>query len=195
MLLSELITETYVQTLRPDLVAETTAAVKSATLLAHNSDFYARDLYENGVVFDESLFIQSLSVGVIPNYRKINYIRLYDAVGQSPGPMLEILTPDQIFDAYGVDKVNIAYEAGTQIEIRGGVPFQHILVGAYVTPDITNLGYNSWVADSYPYAIIYSAARIVLYASGNLELGNKMRELAAEQLQEMQFSSIALRGE
>ncbi len=195
MLLSELIDETYTQTLRPDLVDRTTAAIKSATLFAHHSDFFARDLYENGIVFDESLFIQSLAIGVIPSYRKIKYIRAYDNLNSVAGEHFTILTPEELIDDYGLDKTDVAYEAGTNIEIRGSTAFQHLLIGAYVSPTVTDAGYNSWVADNFPYAIIYSAARIVLTNTKDYEGAKAMKVLADEQLLEMRNSALAVKGE
>jgi len=44
MSLAQLSTDVIALTKRPDLVAETTLAVKMATLKAHNSDYYPRDL-------------------------------------------------------------------------------------------------------------------------------------------------------
>ena len=46
MTLAELIAEVYLLTNRPDRVAMTTSAVKAATLKAHKSDFFSKDIHE-----------------------------------------------------------------------------------------------------------------------------------------------------
>ena len=69
---TELMTEVYAVTKRPDLSAETALAVKSATLKLHQSDFYFKDLFETGISFTESSFIQTLDIKtVIPRFRAL----------------------------------------------------------------------------------------------------------------------------
>ena len=51
---TELCNDVYTMTKRPDLVAETKLAVKAATLKAHQSDFYPKDIYETGIQFSRS---------------------------------------------------------------------------------------------------------------------------------------------
>ena len=48
---SDLLSDVYAVTNRPDLVADTKLAVRTATLKAHRSDFYPKDLFETGLTF------------------------------------------------------------------------------------------------------------------------------------------------
>jgi hypothetical protein len=59
MTLAELIQEVYSLTGRPDRVAETNSAFKSATLKAHQSDYYYKDLLEAGTVFPSAEYLQT----------------------------------------------------------------------------------------------------------------------------------------
>ena len=63
MTFDELVEEVFLITARRDLVAETNSAVKAATLKAHKSDFYSKDIFETGVEFDTFSFRQSLKCG------------------------------------------------------------------------------------------------------------------------------------
>lgn len=195
MLLSEMIDEVYTETNRPDLIAETSSAVRAATLLAHHSDFYPRDLYETGIQFDTAAFQQSLDVSIIPQYRKIKYLRKYDNIGSTPGTFLTILTPAELLDSYGVNKENVAYEAGAAIDMRSDTLLQYMLLGAYVSPLVTSLNFNSWVADNYPWIIIYKAASAVSTSVGNLERANSSKKLFEEQFSTFHAFALATVGE
>ena len=52
--LTDLCADVYTITNRPDLINETKLAVKAATLKMHQSDYYYRDLLEQGITFDTS---------------------------------------------------------------------------------------------------------------------------------------------
>jgi hypothetical protein len=58
MTLAELIAEVYTLTGRPDLVAETSAAVRKATLKMHSVDFFYRDLQEKIITFTTPAYKQ-----------------------------------------------------------------------------------------------------------------------------------------
>ena len=57
---SDLVTEVGTITGRPDRVAEIESAIKSATLKAHNSDYFYKDIFETGIAFTTSDFYQQL---------------------------------------------------------------------------------------------------------------------------------------
>lgn len=195
MLLSGLIDEVYTETNRPDLIAETSSAVRAATLLVHHSDFYSRDLFETGIKFDTAAYQQSLEVGIIPQYRKIKYLRKYDNIGSVPGSFLTILTSAELLDSYGVNKENVAYEAGSAINMRSNTLLEYMLLGAYVSPFVTSLNFNSWIADNYPWTIIYKAASTVSTSVGNLERANSSKKLFEEQFSTFQAFALATVGE
>ena len=58
MTLNELIAEVYTITNRPDLVAQTLMAVRSATLKLHQSDYYYKDIFETGFQFTSAEYLQ-----------------------------------------------------------------------------------------------------------------------------------------
>lgn len=182
MTFEELLEEVYTLTNRPDLVNETKSAVKAATLKAHTSDFYSRDIYETGVSFDESKYIQSLDYYcLICNFRALKYLRRVDSDTDTAGTFIDIITPEEVLDSYGQGKVDVAYVAGRNLEIRSACSFQYALLGAYVLPIVTETGYSSWVAAQFPYAIIYEAARVVFKTIGYDEQSAQFNLLVAEE--------------
>ena len=105
--------DVYTITNRPDLVAETKLAVRSATLKAHQSDFYPRDIVESGIQFLSSDYIQQFNVyDIFPLYRALKYLRRYDSSGTgSAAEFYEILTTGEVLDSDGNYRTGIAYIA------------------------------------------------------------------------------------
>ena len=182
--LASIVADVYTLTNRPDLVGETALAVKAAVIKAHQSDDYIKDFAEYSIAFSASDYFQSLDYkSVIPLWRKPRYIRKYDASGSSPGLMLTYIEPEKVVDEYNASRQNVFYVAGSNIQIRTSDSCQYFLVGAYVNPDVTATGFNSWIANDHPFAIIYEAAAIVFKTIGYDEQVPIYRQMVAEQLQ------------
>lgn len=187
-----LITEVYNLTNRPDLVNETKSAVKAATLKAHHSDFYSKDIYETGIQFETPGYIKSLDYpSLISNFRALKYIRRVTDANDDFGTFIEVLTPDALLDSYGCNKSDVAYVAGRIIEIRSAVQFDKILLGCYVSPLVGDATYNSWVAELFPFTIVYEAARVVFKTIGYDEQSAQYERLTAEQFAMLKMSALA----
>ena len=194
--LAELCADVYTITNRPDMVGETQLAVRAATLKLHQSDFYFKDLFETGIKFDISAYIQQFDVKtVIPLFRALKYIRRYDTSGSgAPAEYYEILNPGELLDSYKRDKVGVAYCAGTVVNIKSKNLLQNALLGVYINPDITLTGYTSWIATDHPFAIIFEAARLLFKQIGFDEMSASFDKLANEQLVELKMSNIQAVG-
>ena len=192
MTLTELIAEVYLITTRPDLDGMTKSAVKAATLKAHQSDYYSKDIFETGIQFDTAAFTQQLDyINLFSNFRSFKYLRRVEDQNDDMGTFFDIIAVDEVLDSYGRNRTDIAYVAGRVIEIRASVEFQFGLLGCYVNPIITDAGYLSWVAEQHPYFIIHEAARQVFKAIGQMEESNGQRELVAEQLLALRASGLS----
>lgn len=192
MTFDELVAEVYLITNRADLDDLTKSAVKAATLKAHKSDFYSKDIFESGIEFDTADFRQSLDyVSLFSNWRALKYFRRVDSATDDVGAFLEVITPEEVIDSYGCNKVDIAYVAGRVLEIRAAVEFQHALIGAYVLPVVREGAYLSWVAEQFPYAIVYEAARVVFRTIGQMEESNAQAQLVAEEYAELKLSALS----
>jgi hypothetical protein len=195
MTLAELISEVYTITGRPDRVAETASAIKSATLKAHQSDFYYKDLYETGVAFATSAYVQQFDYrSLIPLWRANKYWRKYDNVNAVPGNFLDSILPEQVLDRYLVEKTNIYYFAGAFLNLKSDTQEQYYLMGCYLNPDITTAGYNSWIAKDHPYAIVFDAAATVFKAVGKDDEASAYRTMIPEQIAMLRASNINAQG-
>ena len=191
---TELLSDVYLLTNRPDLVEETKLAVKAATLKAHQSDFYYKDLFESGVEFNTADYTQALEYRtVFPRFRSLKYIRKSDASGVV-GDFLSVITPALALDRYGSSRDNVCYAAGEVIQIKSSTTLQYILLGIYLNPDVTESGYNSWVALDHPYYIVYEASASIFKLTGDDEKATMYKRFTDEQLAMLRQSNIEIEG-
>ena len=181
----QLLEEVYTITNRPELVAETSSAIRLATLKAHHLDFFSRDIAEISVKFNESCFKQSIDLyDLACNYRAASYFRLVDPdnCDDAIGPFIDMITPAEILDEYGRNRVNVSYVAGRMLQIRASIEFNTAIFGCYVNPIVTPSGkYSSWVAQLHSGAIINEAARVIFKMIGKSDESAAYKILVAEE--------------
>lgn len=166
----------YSLTNRSDLVAETALAVRQATLAAHRCDYFRKDIKEI-VVSPGSASLFQLSISALfANWRNFAYIRPYDSIGQSPAKFfLSPLKPDAILDEYLVEKTDIYYVAGDNLNIKLAANWDSFLVGYYANPVLSpEANYESWIAREQPAVIVIDAAKRVFEMIGYIEAANKL---------------------
>lgn len=196
MTLNELIAEVYTITNRPDLVAQTLTAVRSATLKLHQSDYYYKDLRETGVSFVSALYVQQIEYRTLfPKWRALKYIRKTDVDGSSTGKFLDIIVPENVLDNYNLNRTDVAYVAGEVVQIKSSTRLQYTIVGRYDNPDITVATYDSWIALDHPYAIVFEAAALVFKMIGDTDQFAAYTMLSREQFSELQISNIQSSGQ
>lgn len=188
-----LLDDVYTLTNRRDLVGETKLAVKAATLRAHHSDYFSKDLFETGLSFTEKQAIQQLAPReLFPRYRALKYFRIHD--GTMPMQFLEVITPEQVLDGYKLTRNDVVYEAGLVLQLRSSTEFEFALMGMYLNPQTAEDTYTSWIADAFPFAIIYEAAATVFKTIGYDEQNAAYRQMSAEMLAEVKMSNIVANG-
>lgn len=191
MTLNELRDEVYLITNRPDLADRTLSAVRSSTLKLHQMDFFAKDLFETGITFSTPSYLQQLEYRpLIPRWRALKYIRKTDAQQADNLPFLTVVSPELILDAYGQNRTDICYMGSEVINIRSSTELQYILLGCYVNPNVTALGYSSWIATEFPFAVIYEAASEIFKSIGKTDEFAAYRQMAMEQRQLISVSNV-----
>lgn len=196
---ADLVTEVMAVTGRPDLVTQTNSAVRSATLSAHTFDYFPKDLFETAIQWQVPDYVQSLDYKLlVPRWRAFKYLRKYDATAldtrTAAGDFLDLIQPDVVLDSYDLARENVCYLAGDRLEIRSTTKDTYSLLGCYIYPTVTEVNYSSWIAQEFPYAIIYTAASILYNQTGYTEEVRNMQGLAAIQFQLLQ-QQITAKGE
>lgn len=195
MLLSELIQEVYYITNRPDLVTQTSSAVRAATLKLHQLDYFWKDIYETGVLFTPAAYVQQLDYRLlIPTWRAAKYLRKTDVTGTEQGAFLTLIPPESVLDDYSINREDIYYAAGTVLQIRSSTLLEYAILGCYKNPVITTVGYNSWMADDHPFAIVYTAAETIFKSIGKTEEFAAFKLLRDEEIAALKISNVTPAG-
>jgi hypothetical protein len=193
-----IVSEVFTITNRPDLVKETQLAVKSATLQLHRSEFFYKDILEVALKFDTKDYLQTIDYrALFPRYRALKYLRKFDPSKGSDGvgAFINISTPDEVLDSYGIQKNDICYVAGSVIQLRSSTELEYAIIGIYQNPNVDPANYSSWIADESMYAVVYKAASIVF----GTVLGDTARmqtndAMANVEFQEVRNSNIVAQG-
>lgn len=169
---SEIIADIISLTNRPDLVAETDLALRTATRSAHLSDCYARDCQTTTIQLPDMTYVTQLDrVSLFPRLRSFSRVQLVDSnyfpIIFPPEQQIKIIELEDIFDSYGRVRNNVAYLAGTTMNIRTSILGSGFLITWFNVPALDSESFNSWIAEEYPELLIFWAASIVLGATGN----------------------------
>jgi len=196
MTLAELQAEVYLLTNRPDLVAQTSAAIRSATLKTHQLDYFYKDIFETGIIFPALAYLQQLEYRtVIPRWRALKYLRKSDVSNYGNGQFFTIIpVPEFVQDQYALNQPDVCYVAGDVLQVRSSTEVKYALLGCYRNPDITPLGYNSWVALDHPYAIVFEAAASIFKQTGDTDQFAAYMRMSAEEQQLVRISNIQPQG-
>lgn len=180
---------------RPDLADMSTLHIKNAILKAHSADYWIKDLFETNFAFGAKATIYSLDVQtLIPRYRKMKYLNVIDATSGDIVRTMEHINVGQFLDAYNYIRDNVFYEAGTSIKIRTSAQYDTYGIGCFLFPD-TTLTVPSWIADQYPFAILYEAARTMYKILGKADESRSMELLVGEAMAEVKMSGIDIPGD
>jgi len=192
MNLTELRAEVVTMTGRPDLdlSGQILLAVRRATLKLHTLDHFYRDLYEFSVVFGSSDNLQALdTTSLVPRWRQGKYFRQFDGAS-TLGKFFEYVDPQNVLDSYNVSRENIWYQAGEVLQLRYESDFQYMLAGVYLYPDIAVATYTSWIAQSYPYAIVYEASAMIYKITGKADEARYLRDENVENIALVRASGL-----
>lgn len=206
MTLTELCNEVAGLCIRPDLVDTTIKSqVKAATLRAHARVDYWRDRREDQLTFASSDFYQVVPVSVLPRFKKFSYVRTWDPSGTDPltqtnvgaaGPFFSVVSdPTMLFTAYNTAQARTVYSAGGNFVFRSNTAIQHVLIGWFQSPIIApDAQYNSWIAEDFPYAIIFDAARAVMKTTGWDEQSRAYDQFTMEQYSAVDAANVMNNG-
>jgi len=177
---SDIVNDVYTITNRPDLIAETALAVRQETIAAHRSGVFWKDMQELLITFTSGSVFQMDIPSLFPSWRSFAYVRPYDTVSQSPAGFIlgpkDFLKPDAIFDEWGIERVNVAYVAGTNLNVKLQAAFTGLLVGYYKNPIVSpDSAYVSWILTEQPALIVIGAAERILTMVGFEEAAARLR--------------------
>lgn len=199
----------YTLTNRPDLVSETTAALRKALVKFHTANTWKQDITRVSLDLldfpEVDTFRWQVPLSEFPNHRRPKALRLppQRLPGQWPtsgnalfrhpfnwipiAGTFEHITVDNIFDSYNIEKPNYFYVAGDSLYIKGTFSHDALDYFYYRYPTFSSTeavdNITSWIADQFPDAIIEEAASAVFKAIGKDDEASTHRMLFAENMQ------------
>lgn len=195
MNLTELCDAVASKSRRPDKAEEILLAVQEATLFAHHSDFYRRDIVEIPLVYTQAAFKGQVDFNrQLPGLRKVAYWRKFDPLTCAVGEYLKPVEPDQLLDQFRNQKLDRYYLAGKVINWISSTGDKAHLVGYYKRPPIAKSDYDSWIGDNHPFILINYAAGIIFGQIGQQDEKKAHQELALAQIAELLTDEIESEG-
>lgn len=213
--LQSLADDVYVITNRPDLVAETKGAIRKAIRKCHGADTFKRDLRVQRVdltaldTLEPNQYRWAIDLATFPRWRRFKSVGYPPGVvpphNQIPAPMRDVaygfnrsnyfeeITPDNIYDGYGYERINYFMVAGNTVAVKSGWYINLLEFVFYQWPDIPlamDTPLTSWIANEYPDAIIEEASAQVFKMIGKDEEYNRFQTLFAENIQILKASDI-----
>jgi hypothetical protein len=180
---------------RPDLMADIVLHSKNAILKAHSADYWKQDLFESAFSFAQPAVLYTLDkTSLLSRWKKLSYLSTLDPSTMLRARDLEIIDVLLTRDSYGYLRDYVAYEAGSNLQIRCSDSPQYFNLGVYLYPDVT-LQNPSWIVDNFEFAVVYEAARTLFKSIGYDAQSNSMESLVAEAMAEVRMADTALRGE
>lgn len=181
MTLAELIAEVYTITNRPDLVAETSSAIRKATLKMHSLDYFYKDLQETIIGFAVAGYKQQYDLQAnLPDYRTVKYLRHWSATATGEAKYLRAIDPAAVVNQFGKEGTDIWYIAGNMLNIKAAVEVSNLVIGYYRRPNITTNLFSSWIAVEEPFYIIEEAAATLFKTIGHSEMANTYRAMSGD---------------
>jgi hypothetical protein len=192
MTYDEILSEVYLYTKRPDLVARTRSAVRTATLFAHRTDNYWRDLAD-GILIPVSAAEGNISLqDYLPRFRSLNSI--YPVDGDRRGPDLERRDADDLLDEYRSKRTHWFYGHANGIRYHTALLLPNMRVSYWRDPAVDPDTFDSWIARIYPDVIIHWAASLVMRSVGHREEADAELQMAQSLLQELVTNDFNIKG-
>ena len=184
------------QTRRPEIPGITKAAVKSAVLRAHHTDFFPRDLRSQQIPYvalPSALYYEVPNISTVAlRVRSIKFFQSLDSMSFVPVEKLDYHESDDVYDLDGNLRESIYTLIGDTVRLYPICVPQLFEMWYYQNPDTSEVSMTSWIADLYPDEIAMWAAGIVWARTGFAEMARDVQETHVKPLKEMLSASHLL---
>jgi hypothetical protein len=162
------------QTRRPEIPDITQVAIRTATLRAHHTEFFPRDVLAGVLTYTPyssagSYDFPSVSVS-LPRLRSFQLLLSVDAVTTASVESLEYRELQDLYTADNVQRTSMYTLIGDTLRVYPQAATGKLFAYYYSNPVTTSDGYSSWIADNYPDELAAWAAGIVFARTGFAEM-------------------------
>lgn len=194
---AEIQADVFQTTKRPDLVADTTIAIRKATMKFHSADDWLPDLVTVTVPLTplfsgDARFSIPTNTAPFVRFRKEYMIRqLVSPPTSNSGQPLESLQLTDLYDReYAIEKNNYYYRAGNSLTLRTAILWVNAAVTYFQYPITDELTYSSWIADAYRDMITEEACAHLFKMIGKDNVWEQYRAMFTENLAQLRMAHI-----
>jgi hypothetical protein len=184
-----------VYTKRPELVSLTDSAIRMATLRAHQVDFFSRDQLNGALAYtvpsSGQPYVDIAGIyTTFPKLRTPDFMQSLDATTLYPSENLEYVVDFKNFwDEWNILRSSVFTLLGSTLRMSSAANTGRLQLYYYGNPDVTTLGYSSWIADLYKEELAMWAAAIVWMRSGFQEIAQQSQVNSIMPFKEMLITS------
>lgn len=184
------------QTRRPEVPAITQAAIRTATLRAHHTDFFYRDLTPgtlsytplSGAIYYDLPDVPAL----LPKMRSMQTLKGLETATITPVESLEYREMQDLYDSDNCLRQSMYTLIGDTLRIYPLLHTGLLSVSYYKNPVVTEAGYSSWIANDFPDDLAMWAAAIVFARTGFAEMAADFQRTHVEPFKAQLVSSYLL---
>jgi hypothetical protein len=176
------------QTRRPEIPAVTQAAIRAAILRAHHLDTFPRDLSVASLSYTVGLtyYYDFPSVqNTLLRLRNIQLLQSTDTTYNVPVEELEYRELADLYDADGAMRPHIYTLVGDTLRVYPTLQTGRLTAYFYQNPVTVSVGFNSWIADTYPDEIALWAAGIVWARTGFGDMAADTQKMHVQPFKEL----------
>lgn len=175
---AEMQTAVHALTKRPELTALTDLAIRTATLRAHQVDFFPRDQDSHVFTYtvnSSDVFTDLTGIHTsIPLLRTPDFMQSEDTLTLQPSENLEYLNSFKDFwDHDNVRRTSVFTQIGSTLRCSFAGATGRARLFYWKNPVVASATYSSWIADLYLDELAYWAAGIVWARSGFQEIAQQ----------------------
>lgn len=183
------------QTRRPEIPAITKAAIRTATMRAHHTDFFPKDVavgaltyVPNSATYRDFPDLSSL----LTRLRSVKTLQGLESATMAPVEAFEFRDVDDVYDADGNRRPSIYNIIGDTLRVYPQTQTGLLQVIYYQNPAIVEANYSSWIANTYPDELAAWASAIVFARTGFAEMAQEFQRNHIVPFKEMLVSSHLL---
>lgn len=180
------------QTRRPEIPAVTQAAIRSAVLRAHHTDFFPRDLASANLTYTpDNVYFYDFPTyrSTLTRLRTIQLLQTADPTTGIPVEQLEYRELDDLYDADGALRPHVYTTLGDTLRVYPMIPSGLLAAYYYRNPVTQSTGFSSWIADEHPDEVAMWAAGIVWARTGFMEQADNTSKQHVMPFKELLLSS------
>lgn len=184
------------QTRRPEVTAVTQAAIRTATLRAHHTDFFRRDLASATLSYapSSSVFFYDFTdvSSSLLRLRSLQLLQCVDANTLLPTEELGYRELQDLYDSDNVLRQSMYTLIGDTLRVYPLSATGKLTAYYYQNPITDSTNYASWIANEYPDELAMWAAAIVFARTGFAEMAADFQRTHIAPFKELLISSHLL---